>query len=97
MTVLFVDLGLSVDISAADKRASTVASTSNFIILFSFILVVTCSLIPMSFSWTVFAAQYNPSPGMPVVVLPCAFELVLLPPEFNPSIYTVVDTSVVAW
>ena len=37
MTVLFVDLGLSVDISAADKRASTVASTSNVIILFSFI------------------------------------------------------------
>ena len=88
VTVLLVDLGLSVDISAADKRASTVASTNNVIILFSLILGVTCSLIPISFSWTVFAAPYSPSPGMPVAALPCTFEFALLPPEFNPSMYT---------
>ena len=49
-TVRFVDLGLSVDISAAESRASTVASTSRVIILFSLILGVTWSFIPISFS-----------------------------------------------
>ena len=53
VTVLFVERGLSVEISAAESKASTVASTKRVIMLFSLILGVTCSFIPISFSCTV--------------------------------------------
>ena len=50
LTVLFVERGLSVSTSAADKRASTEASTNKVIRDSSLILGVTRNSIPTSFS-----------------------------------------------